>query len=235
MKDNCFTEFCCFPSNLNMNQPSVQFNSIQSLSNVWLFAIPWTAAYQASLSITNSQSLLKLMSIVSVIPSNHLILSSPSLLSSIFPSIRVFSNKSVLHIRWPKYWSFSFSITPSSEYSGFISFQFSSVQFSRSVVADSLRPHESQPTRPPCPSPIPRVHSDSRPLSQWCHSAISSSVIPFSSCPNPFQHQSLFQWVNTWDGQSTGASALASVLSMNIQDWSLLGLTGLIYLLSKGL
>ena len=85
---------------------------------------PWTAAHQASLSITNSQRLLKLMSIESVIPSNHLILWRPlPLLPSNFPSIRVFSNESVLHIRWPKYWCFSFSISPSSEYSGLISFR----------------------------------------------------------------------------------------------------------------
>ena len=85
-----------------------KFSSVQLLSHVWLFASPWTAACQASLSITNSQSLLKLMSIESVIPSNHLILCCPLLLlPSIFPSIRVFSNESALHIRWPKYWSFS--------------------------------------------------------------------------------------------------------------------------------
>ena len=85
---------------------------------------PWTAAHQASLSITNSRSLLKLMSIKSVMPSNHLILCRPFLfLPSIFPSIRVFSNEPVLRIRWPKYWSFSFSITPSNEYSGLISFR----------------------------------------------------------------------------------------------------------------
>ena len=90
------------------------FNSVQSLSHVRLFATPWNAAGQAFLSITNSQSLLKLMSIESVMPSNHLILCCPLLLlPSIFPSIRVFSNESVLHIRWPKYWSFSFSISPS--------------------------------------------------------------------------------------------------------------------------
>ena len=93
-------------------------SSIQSLSRVWLFATQWTGAHQASLSITNSQSLLKLMSIESVMPSNNLILCHPLLLlPSIFPSIRVFSNESVLHIRWPKYWSFSFSISPSNEYS----------------------------------------------------------------------------------------------------------------------
>ena len=89
-----------------------QFNSVQSLSRVWLFAIPWIAACQPSLSITNSRSLLKLVSIKSVIPFNHLILCCPLLLPpSIFPSIKVFSNESVLHIRWPKYWSFSFSIS----------------------------------------------------------------------------------------------------------------------------
>ena len=98
--------------------------SVQSLSHVQFFATPWTAACQASLSITNSQSLLKLMSIKLVMPSNHLILCCPLLLlPSICPSIRVFSNKLVLRIKWPKYWSFSFSITPYNEYSGLISFR----------------------------------------------------------------------------------------------------------------
>ena len=98
--------------------------SVQSLSCIRLFETPWTAARQASLSLTNSWSLLKLMSIKLVILSNHLILCRPLiLLPSIFPSIRVFSNKSVLHIRWLKYWSFSFSISPSNEYSGLISFR----------------------------------------------------------------------------------------------------------------
>ena len=102
----------------------VQFSSVQSLSCVWLFVTPWTAAWQASLSITNSWSLLKLMSIELVMPSNHLILCSPLLLPpSIFPSIRVFSNESALRITWPKYWSFSFNISPSNEYSGLISFR----------------------------------------------------------------------------------------------------------------
>ena len=101
-----------------------QFSSVQLLSCVRLFATPWTAAHQASLSITNSQSLLKLMSIESVMLSNHLIICRPLLLlPSIFPSIRFFSNESVLHNRWPKYWSFSFSISPSNEYSGLISFK----------------------------------------------------------------------------------------------------------------
>ena len=97
---------------------------VESLSHVWLFVTPWTAALQASLSITNSWSLHKLMSIESVMPSNHLILCHPRLLlPSVFHSIRVFSNQSVLSIRWPKYWSFSFSISPSNEYSGLISFR----------------------------------------------------------------------------------------------------------------
>ena len=102
----------------------VQFSSVQSLSHVQLFSTSWTAAHQASLSITNSQSLLKHMFTESVMPSNHLILYHPLLLPpSIFPSIRVFSNESVLRIRWPKYWSFSFNISPSYEYSGLISFR----------------------------------------------------------------------------------------------------------------
>ena len=96
------------------------FSSVQLLSRVQLFGTPWTTTHQASLSITNSQKLLKLMSVKSVMPSNHLILCCP-LLSSVFPSIRVFSNESVLHIRWPKYWSFS--ISPSNEYSALICFK----------------------------------------------------------------------------------------------------------------
>ena len=98
-------------------------SSVQSLSHVQFFATPGTAAHQLSLSITNSQSQLKCVSITSVVPSSHLILCHSLLLPSIFPSIRVFSNESVLHIRWPKYWSFSFSISPSNEYSGLISFR----------------------------------------------------------------------------------------------------------------
>ena len=100
------------------------FSSVQSFRPVGLFMTPWTAAGQASLSITNSRSLLKFMSIESMMPSNHPILCRPLLLlPSIFPSIRVFSNESVLHIRWPKYWSFSFSISPANEYSGLIFFR----------------------------------------------------------------------------------------------------------------
>ena len=102
----------------------IQFSSVQLLSCVWLFVTPWNAACQGSLSITNSLSLPKLMSIESVIPSNHIILCHPLLLlPSIYPSIRVISNKSILRIRWPKYWSFTFSISSFSEYSGLISFR----------------------------------------------------------------------------------------------------------------
>ena len=110
------------PPNFGNTWEWVIFSSVQSLSHVRLFATPWTAARQASLSITNSQSLLKLMSIQLVMPSNHLIFCHPLLLlPSILPSIRVFSNESVLHIKWPKHWRFSFN--PSNEYSGLISFR----------------------------------------------------------------------------------------------------------------
>ena len=102
-----------------MSTFSIQW--VQSLSCVRLFVTPWTGAHQASLSITNSESLLRLLSIELVMPSNHLMLCHPLLLPSIFPSIRLFSNESALHIRWPKYWSFS--ISPSNEYSGLISFR----------------------------------------------------------------------------------------------------------------
>ena len=101
----------------------LSFPVVQSLSRVRLLALPWTAAHQASLSFTISLSLLKLMSIESVMPSNHLILCHPLLPPSVFPSIRVFSNESVLHIKWPEYWSFSFSISSSNEYSRLISFR----------------------------------------------------------------------------------------------------------------
>ena len=113
--------WCCFKAYIEC----IQFNIVvHSLSCVWLFAVPWTAAHQASLSIINSWSLLKLMPTESMMPSNHLILCCPLLLlPSIFPSIRVFSNESALHTRWPKDWSFSFSISPSNEYLRLISFR----------------------------------------------------------------------------------------------------------------
>ena len=121
---------------------SVQFSSVQLLSHVQLFATPWTAACQASLSITNSWSLLNPMSIELVMPSNQLILHHPLLLPSIFPSIRVFSNKSVLRMRWPKYWSFSFSISPSNEYLGLISFRIDWLDLQRTLK--SLQHHSSK-------------------------------------------------------------------------------------------
>ena len=125
------------------------FSSVQLLSHVRLFATPWTAAHQASLSITNSRSLLKLTSIESVMPSNHLILCYPLLLlPSIFPSIRVFSNESVLHIRWPKYWSFSFNISPSNEHPGLISFRMDWLDLlAVQVTLKSLLQHHS--SKPP--------------------------------------------------------------------------------------
>ena len=114
---------------------------------------------------------------------------------------------------------------------------FSSVQFSCSVVSDSLWPHESQHARPPCPSPTPRVYSNPCPSSRWCHPTISSSVIPFSSCPQSFSASGSFPMSQllAWGGQSTGVSDSASVLPMNTQDWSPLGWTGWISLQSKGL
>ena len=113
----------------------------------------------------------------------------------------------------------------------------SSVQFSRWVLSDSLRPHELQHARPPCPSPTPRVHSNSCPSSQWCHPAISSSVVPFSSFPQSLPASESFPMSQlfTWGGQSIGVSALASVLPKNTQDWSLLEWIGWISLQSKGL
>ena len=118
-----------------------------------------------------------------------------------------------------------------------ITYQVSSVQFSHSVVSNSLWPHESQHTKPPCPSPTPGFHSNSHPLSRWGHPAISSSVVPFSSCPQSlpasesFPMSQLFEW----GGQNTGVSALASVIPKNTQDWSPLEWTGWISLQSKGL
>ena len=118
-----------------------------------------------------------------------------------------------------------------------LKFSVPSVQFSRSVVSNSLRPHEPQHARPPCPSPTPGVHPNSCPLSQCWHPTISSSVIPFSSCPQSFPASGSFQMSQlfTSSGQSIGVSASASVLPMNTQDWSPLGWTGWISLQSKGL
>ena len=155
---------------------------------------------------------LELMSIKSVMSSNHFILSHPLLLlPSIFPSIRIFPSESVLHI--------------------------SSVQFSPSVVSNSLRPHGLQHTRPSCPLPTPGVYPNSCPLSQWCHPTISSSAVPFSSCLQSFPGSGSFQMSQffTSGGQSIGVSASTTVLPMKTQESSPLGLTGWISLQSKRL
>ena len=143
---------------------SVQFSSVQSLSGAQLFATPRTAARQASLSITNSQSLLKLMSIESVMPYNHLILCDPLLLlPSFFPRIRAFASKSVLHIRWPKYWSFSFSISPSNEYSGLISFRMDWLDLLavQGTLKSLLQHHSSKPSILQCSAFFRVQHSHS--------------------------------------------------------------------------
>ena len=138
------------------------------------------------------------------------------------------------------------SVKPHGEesvvYSGFVFWlirpsQFSSVQFSHSVMSDSLWPHESQHARPPCPSPTPGVYSNPCPPSWWCHPTISSSVIPFSSCPQSLPASGLFpiSQLCTWGGQNTGVSVSASVLPMNTQDWYPLGWTGWISWQSKWL
>ena len=138
------------------------------LSHVRLFATPWIAARQASLSITNSQSLLKLMSIELVMPSNHLIFRRPLLLPpSIFPSIRVFSNESVLPIKWPQYWSFSFNISPSSEYSGLISFRID-------WVGSTCCPRDSQES-----SPTPQFKSINSSVLSFLYSPILTSIYDY--------------------------------------------------------
>ena len=200
------------------------------LGRVQLFATPWTTACQASLSITNSQSLLTLMSIASVMPSKHLISIIPfSCIQSLpasgsFP-VSQFFTWGGQSIRL----SASASVLP-------MNIQFSSVQFSRSVVSNSLRPHESQHARPPCPSPTPGVHSDSCPSSPWCHPAISSWVVPFSSCPQSLPASEFFpvSQLFSWGVQSTGASALASFLPKKSQGWSPSEWTSWISLQSKG-
>ena len=140
-KEACIQFF--FHGSLNKRNEG-GINSVQLLSRVRLFAAPWTAAHQASLSITKSQSLFKLMSIKSLMPSNHLILCHPLLLlPSVFPSIRVFSNESVLHIRWPKYWGFSFSISPSNEHPGLIFFWIDWLDLAVQGTLKSLLQHHS--------------------------------------------------------------------------------------------
>ena len=131
----------------------MKFSSVQSLSHIQLFATPWTAAHQASLSVTKSQGLLKLMSIESVMPFNHLIFCHPlPLLPSIFPSIRVFSNESALCIKWPKYCSFSFNISPSNEHPGLISFRMDWLDFLavQGTLKSLLQHHSSEASMPWC-------------------------------------------------------------------------------------
>ena len=210
-------------------------SSVQSLSHVQLFATPWTPARQASLSITNSQSLLKLMSIESVIPYNHPILYCPLLLlPSIFPSIRVFPNESVLFIKWPKYWSFSFNISPSSEHWGLISFRMdwldllavqgtlksllqhhSSVQFSS--VAQSC-PTLCNPMN--CSMPGLLVHHQLPEFTQTQVHRVGDAIQPSHplSSPSPLalnlsQPQGLFQWVSS-------SHQVAKVLEFQLQHQS---------------
>ena len=137
-------------------------------------------------------------------------------------------------VKWKLFWHFLM------KYANTNNFNWTTVrsdQISRSVMSDSLRPHESQHARPPCPSPTPGVHPDSRPSSQWCHPAISSSVFPFSSCPQSLPASESFpvSQLFTWGGQSTGVSALASVFPKKSQGWSPSEWTGWISLQSKGL
>ena len=145
--------------------PSSQFSSVQSLIRVWLFVTPWTTVHQASLSITNSQSPPKRISIESVMPSNHLILCRPLfLLPPIPPSIRVISNESTLHMRWPKYWNFNFSIIPSKEIPGLISFRMDWLDLLGS-------PRDSQES-----SPTPQVKSINSSVLSFLHSPTLTSI-----------------------------------------------------------
>ena len=157
-----------------------KFSSVQSLSRVWLFATSWTAACQASLSITNFQSLLKFRSIVSVRPSNHLIFCHLLFLPpSIFPSTRFFSNALVLHITWPKYWSFSFSISPSSEYSGLIFFwmHWLDLLAVQGTLKSLLQHHSSKASILRCSAFFIVQLSHPR-VSEWSRSVVSNSVRP---------------------------------------------------------
>ena len=203
------------------------FSSIQSLSCVRLFVTPWTAACQASLSITSSPSLLKLMSIESVMPSNHLILCHPLLLMpSIFPIIRVFSSESVLRIRWPKYWSFSFSISPSSEYSGLISFRMDwlallTVQgLSRVFSSTTVHKHQffgAQVSLWSNNHILSLLHLPNPPPTDWCllggappapRPTASLESVPSRLCSNRqvLGGQVLSQWSAKWFRHSSSAT-----------------------------
>ena len=220
----CPLSWLCYLTISSSVAPSpLQVSSVQSLSCVQLFATPWTVACQASLSITNSWTPLKLMSIELVMPSNHRILCRALLLlPSISPSIRVFSNELLLCIRWPKYWSFSFSISPSNEYSGLISFRMGWLDLL--VVQGTLKSL--------------LWHHSSKALILWCSAFFIESYIPLSSCLPSFPASVSFpeSWVFTSGGQNIGVSAWASVLSRNIQHWFFPSeLTGLLSLQSKKL
>ena len=187
-----------------------QFVALQSLCHVWIFVTPWTVGCQAPLSFTTFWS-----------SSNSCPLGQwchPTISASVspYPPVLNLSHNQGL-FQWVRCSA--------------------SVQFSCSVMSDSLWPHEPQHTRPPCPSPTPGVYPNSCPLSKWCHLTISSSVIPFSSCLQSFPTSGSFQMCQflASGGQNTGASASTSVLPMNTQDWSPLGWTGWISLQSKGL
>ena len=181
------------------------FSSVQSLTHVRLFVTPWTVAHQASLSITNSQSVLKLMSIESVMPSNHLILILCLLLPpSIFPSIRVFSNEPVLHIRWPKYWHFSFSISPSKEYSGLISFRidwFDLLAVQRTLK--SLLQHHSSKASP-FPEDLPDLRGET-----------GSSALQIDSLPSEPLEKPLSCWEKA-EMRKDGVSCFCSVLERDV-------------------
>ena len=188
---------------------------LSHFSHVWLFGTLWAVAHQASLSKsfcrqnTGVDCHALLQGIFLTQGSNLHLLASTELTGGFFST----------RVTWEAH-----------NYPG-------SVQFSCSGVSDSLQPHESQHARPPCPSPTPRVHSDSRASRRWCHPAISSSVVSFSSCPQSHPASGSFQMSQlfTSGGQNTGVLASTSVLPVNTQDWSLLGWTGWISLQSKGL
>ena len=213
------------------------FSSVHLLSHVRLSVTPWTAACQASLSIIKSWSILTLMSIELVMPSNHLTLCRPLLLlPSIFLSIRVFSNESVLHIRWPKFWSFSFSINPSNEYSGLISFRMDlltllAVQgtlkiFPNTKWADYLKRNQVQHFQGRLSGPNDYLKMRNKGV---------DSQVWFQ---DPILEEKIFVWPNIgqiFEAPNIGDSASTSVLPMNTQDWPPLGWTSWISLQSKEL
>ena len=209
----------------------MRFSSVQLLSCVRLCATSWTVSYQVSLSIANSWSLLKLVSIELVMPSNH-----PTISSSVVP----FSSclQSFLPLEsFPMSQFHEVNLAFLSLPMPFESNSIISVQFSHSVMSDSLRPHGLQHTRPPCPSPTPGVHPNSCPWSWWCHPTISSSAVPLSSHLQSFPASGSFPMSQlfTSGGQRIAVSASTSVLPMNTQDWFPLEWTGWISLQSKGL